>query len=525
MPATFSINIGSTTEAYRKSDILSVLQELPDNTSKLITPKSIRDAVFSVWANSVFKQTSGTSSIEYIGIDSNNPSNRDIKQKIFIGNRNVSGADVMNNSLLSTSNDTDIFLFNTKPDTSTQSSITKVSILAGTNSSLYQYAPYLKSELVGTNSVSMSIINPSISGGPVNISSSTGRVSINGLIFPTAAESSASASIGKILRYSGVYPNGSLVWSNDTVSVSTIGTIGSPTTIYGSPVLINGTPIEFVDNNIIPLTVGGVLIGSSFSSGSYTFGTYSQDWPVTEVLRRILYPYVPPVLTISIINNITGTTYSEIGSTSSMTLSYSITKYSENISSSNISGTTFSGVSFSASPGYVLSGTVSAFTFSSASASVNYILKVSDDKYSPSSFSYSATASINFGYPTMYGFSSTKIVATGPGVSPTCTSVCAEISRIIIPSPGSQSIFLNYNGYGYLYFIEPYFFPLLRYIKDPNGYIIHDYGDWGSSALTYSSVHTTISPIGGGASYSTTVSIWRTIATCSYPGGNFEFTF
>jgi len=97
MPATYSINVGQTTEAYRKQDINSVLADIPNNTQKLISPKDVRDAFLSSWANSSFKQTIGVASIEYVGLDSGDPSNRDIKQKIFIGKRNYAGTDIMNN--------------------------------------------------------------------------------------------------------------------------------------------------------------------------------------------------------------------------------------------------------------------------------------------------------------------------------------------------------------------------------------------------------------------------------------------
>ena len=100
MPATYSINIGTEYEAYRLPDILSVLKNIPDNTHKLISPKDVRDAFLSTWANSPIKQTTTTTGVEYIGIDSGNPANRDIKQKIFLGKRNFGGSDVLNNTLL-----------------------------------------------------------------------------------------------------------------------------------------------------------------------------------------------------------------------------------------------------------------------------------------------------------------------------------------------------------------------------------------------------------------------------------------
>jgi len=111
MPATYSISVGTPTEALRKQDINSVLLDLPDNTQKLISPKDVRDAFVTTWANSAFKQTIGQANIEYLGIDSGNPNNRDIKQKIFIGKRNYAGLDIMNNVLLNDTNN-DIYIYN-----------------------------------------------------------------------------------------------------------------------------------------------------------------------------------------------------------------------------------------------------------------------------------------------------------------------------------------------------------------------------------------------------------------------------
>ncbi len=56
MPATYSVNIGTEYEASRLPDILSVLKNIPDNTHKLISPKDVRDAFLSTWANSPIKQ-------------------------------------------------------------------------------------------------------------------------------------------------------------------------------------------------------------------------------------------------------------------------------------------------------------------------------------------------------------------------------------------------------------------------------------------------------------------------------------
>ena len=165
MPATFSINIGQLTEATRKKDITNVLNDIQDNTQKLISPRDVRDAVLSLWANTPFKVTTPNSltGFEYIGIDSSNPSNRDIKQKILLGKRNFGNLDIMSPTLLNHSS-VDIFLYNTKPDNASQveQNSTKVAILAGTNSTLYTTAPYFESKVkTDLSGIDFNIINPS----------------------------------------------------------------------------------------------------------------------------------------------------------------------------------------------------------------------------------------------------------------------------------------------------------------------------------------------------------------------------
>lgn len=512
MPSTYSINVGQPTEATRKQDIYTVLQDIPDNTSKLISPRDVRDAILSTWANSSFRQTIGTPSVEYIGIDSGDPSNRDIKQKILIGKRNIAGVDVMNNLLLSDPN-TDIFFYNTKPDSSLTQSQTRISILAGTDSTLHSQSVYIQSRVTGTSSEvnQLDFVNPSLYGGPINLYSTLGRVSINGIIFPTVEESFASASNGRILRYKGTYPFGSLAWDDSNVSLANIGSTGSPTVILGSPVTINGFPLELTDSTPVPQTIGGITQGTTFSSV-----------PLIEVVERLLYPYIEPVLYLSVTNLTSGSTYAEIGTTASSILSYSLTRMSNDISTYSISGTTYSGLSFSALPGSIISATISAPTYSAwpSLGPKTWILSVSDN-YPFMLASYSATASVDFIYPVMHGFSTIiAVFLTAPGL-------CSVLGRSSIPQPGaSSSIFINYSGGGFFYFIHHNSWTQdIKYIKDPNGYIIHDYNNWGSSFFTYSVISTFITPTGGGIGYTSSFRYWHTTATCSYPGGDFEFIY
>ena len=517
MPVTYSISVGTPTEALRKKDINSVLLDLPDNTQKLISPKDVRDAFLSAFATSAFRQTVGKAGIEYIGIDSGNPTNRDIKEKIFIGKRNYSGTDIMTNSLLNNSN-SDIYIYNTKPDNSPTQSTT-ITILAGTNSNLYTYAPYIKSDVVNSGSaLSLEMVNPSLFSGPINVYSNTGRVAINGILFPTVAETSASASNGRILKYSGSYPNGVLRWAEPTVSIANIGSIGAVTNIYGSPSNVNGYPLEFVDNSIVPLSVGGIAQGSSFSSGSFN----GQNWPLSEVIRKILYPYVPPTLSLSITDG--GLNFLSTGITHSALFSYSITRYTNNISSYNISGTTYSGLSFSSTMGGQLNATFSLNIYSDGNNSLggltqSYVLSARDNP-SLITFSHSATSSIRFIHPSFYGFNLTNITLGSQLGDFINTS-----TRFTYPYLGpSQSTSLVYNGFGYVYFVVPNVYPILSIIKDPNGFIVHNSLFPLISAFTYS----TITPAGGNNLPTSVPSyrVYRTIATCSYSGfGNFEFIF
>ena len=311
-----------------------------------------------------------------------------------------------------------------------------------------------------------------------------------------------------ILRYRGTYPNGYFKWEQPTISLNNIGTPGYPTNIYGSTVSVNGYSIEFIDNNLTPTTLGGVTMGSSFSANSFDNGPGFQNWPVTEVLRKVLYPYVPPVLQIIAINNSnpSNPSYAEIGTTPSISLTYSITTYarneSEKINPYSISNTNVTGLSFSGLPGTKLNSVFNTSTFSATTGPKNWVLSVND-----SIGIYSLTASINFIRPVYYGFTSSVL-----------TNNYTPLIKSVTPYPGlSSSISFTYNGSGYLYFVYPATFTTLSQIQDPNGFIIYDSDYPQLSAFTYSTQGQYI--------------VWRTKLQCNYPGAttsqnsNFKFIF
>lgn len=511
MSLTYSINLNSITETTRQESIYTVLNNLPNNTDKLISPRDVRDAFLTSWSNSIFKITHPDSYINYpyIGIDTNNPSDRDFKHKMLLGKRSNGSLDVMSSTLLGT--DTDIFFYNTKSDTDPNIDSTKLSILAGDDSSYYPSAPYIESKKTGTE-IDLNIKNPN---GNINVNSVTGRISVNNVNFPTLSENTSDIADGKVLRYVGTYPNGKFEWVMPSVTTTTIGSPGGTTNITGSPVTLNGYNLEFIEDTLVPKTIGGVDIGDNFESGSFNETAPGlndgDDWPMTEVIRKLLYPYVKPEFNISVSNLTLGSSgdiYAEVGVSSNIEISYDVTIFSydvdyviddittptsgivtgDNNSSSiaiNAGGPSY----FSNNPGSSITNIFSHVVNKSSIGNVDFKLTVTEIG---SGTSYDKLASIEFVDPIYYGVSSVDI--TNATEFTTFTSTANKL----VKSYNDQSYYeVDYDGVGYLYFAYPnYFVTNLTEIKDPNGYIIHDINSLALSSFDSSSLvrNTTGSP-------------------------------
>lgn len=518
MSLTYSINVGQPTESLRKADIYSVLQDLPDNTSKLISPKDVRDAFLSTWVNSAFKITTPStfSSAYYIGVDSGNPADRDQKSKILLGKRQFGNLDILSSGLINNSQ-TDVFVYNTKSDSATQSS-TRMAFLAGTNSILFNDAPYIEGFNENNVGISLNIVNPNPYDGAINILSRTGRVAINGIVFPTLDETSASASNGRILRYFGTYPTGFLRWDEPTISDVVIGNPGSTTSIYGSPVLVNGYSLEFVDNSQVPVKIGDFNPGDTFATGSFS----GQDWPLSEVIRGILYPYLPPELEISVVDSNTGLNYGSINTNTTLSITYSVKTYArednESISDYHIklnSNYLYGGSSFSATPSSVISSSFSYLTFSSTPTTWNFDLVATTIPGGTisSGHSFSSTSIFKWVLPIYYGFTSSII-----NNSSSLTSISSGLTSIALLNE-SQTVSLSMTGSGYIYFIYPSTFTNnINMIKDPNGFILYDQANSSFSSFTSSSYLNT--------SLSQNYEVWSNGYLTNYDGsGNFEIKF
>lgn len=497
---TFSLNIGTTTEANNyplHASFSYLLNELPDNESKLISPHVLRDVSLSLQSSVIFKETVASgSTVAYIGIDTLNPSDKDVKLPIVIGKRSYSGTysyseshDLMKSDTLTS--DVDIFLYNTRIDT-VSNTTTRVMILSGTNFGTFNSSPYFQSQVVSgvylgvTNSLSLDFVNP-YSNGDVNIGSSFSTISINTITFPGLTESSASASNNRTL----MYEDGKLAWSDIVYPpVSYIGATSTVTNIYGSPVNINGYPIELTDTRKVPITFGDIVLGSTFNNDA-----------VSDVIKRMLYPYLPPICSISILPPYSSG-YVEVGTYPTPTIQYSITKRSLPTLLTSLSNmipsvypaitTLGQNVVTSTSNGVVISPITGTST--------HFKISVTDGTQSNS-----ATASLTGIYPYFYGFSSLSSM-TSIGL--------ASLSKLA-EYKGDKVV--DITGTNSFYFVYDYDYGTLSNIYD-------SYGNTVSGSFSHTSSYFS-SPTGLWASKQFYVYKSNSLGVVGPPSENFQFVY
>ena len=505
---TFSINTSTSTQATVYNiigatavDLSDVLTNLHDNQNKEITPVIIRNSILTAWSSSAFKQTlASQSSTYYIGVDTGDTdySNKDVKSKVYFGKRAFSGTssyspnhDIMTSTILNRIDD--VFLFNTKRD-SVSNNRTRISVLSGTNSSLFSTSPYIQSQKITTNgtysALSLDFINETIGGGTsstIAFRSDYGTVSFNNIVFPTIQYSSLTASNDKVLTWN----NGSMIW--DVMSYSTINYIGatnSTTNIYGSPVNINGFPLIFTDNRPCTNAIGDIQLGESFNSES-----------IVQMLKRIIYPYLAPECTITL-RAPHSSGYVEVGSSPLIKLDYTITKRSLPTLTTSLSYMIPSSYPAIVSPGQVLvSGSASGVIISPVtSATTSFTITVSDGTQSNS-----ATTHVKGIYPYFHGFSN---------LSTMTTAGLASLNKVV-ESKSDKNI--DVIGSGNLYFIYDADYPVLSGI-------INEFGNTISSSFS-SSVLTLSSPTGLWASKQFRVYQYNGVSQIGPPSVNYQFKY
>ncbi len=440
----------------------SLLEDLKDNEEAYIVPKYLRDMIISTWDSIPFKETTASgSSISYIGIDSgqaddlNVKPNRDLEvNKILIGKRSFTGtqsytasADIMTSSLIQT--DIDLYFYNTKPDIASQQR-TRVRMLAGTNPNLHSFSPYLQSQIVtvpgGTQSSTMDIIAPIgdihiLSRGKDIFGNDTqdgGTVSMNGITFPTFGSSSNVS--GGLDKKNLIYRDGELFWEKiEFPQTDHIGITGSNLNIYGDPVSLNGMPLEFTDTRYVTSAIGDIQIGSTFDSMS-----------ISDVIRKIVYPYLPPMCALSLSPG--QNQYLEVGTYPNISLSYTITKRSESTKPTKLINMIPSTYPAITAPGQiVISGTARGVVITPLMATSSlFTIKASDGQGSTI-----ATASVSGIYPYFYGFTSSNTLG-----------VAALSSMNKAVEPKGDKVY-DVTGSGNLFFAYDYDYGPLSQILDP----------------------------------------------------------
>jgi hypothetical protein len=542
------------TEANQLSGIVNVLNTLPDNTAKQISPKDVRDAVYTLWENTILKPTSVSgSTVKYIGVDqyqlTNSQDDSNIYPKMYFGKKQTGGQFIMSDQLLATNND--FFFYNMKDNTTVGDYHTTIAILAGTGSFLYNgdiSAPIIKSTVVsdpGGNYINLDITNKSIinvngteSGGDVNISSSRGYVSINNVIFPKASDITA-ANDGYVLKYRWIGGNAYGVWESAfSQSITSINYPQGQVTITGNPIVLNG--YRFSDSTIVATGIGGIQAGETFSNVD-----------VLDMLRRIIYTYVTPRVStfFNLTTDSTPITLIESGDTTryaNTRLNYSlIVNATYSVTSISFDSPAGGVTPIGSLPGTPATrGTYTGVVRPDASNVLNV-----GEFYRVLSYTFSAidtypttsrsNSKLTVVLPYFYGTSATLATTsnTGPDsinniLGTNSSAPTGKLNSLLVnPIIGTPTASDNQNlyittrglgtgdGQGYIYFGFPAGFPLLKEIKDNNGEI----GNTVTSAFTtYSISITSPNNFWNGRPYIFYISNQTTVPISQYP---YKFIF
>jgi len=417
---TYSINLGTPLEttSYPLTNLLSgtastfdiLLDKIYDNESKIIKPRELRDFILSVNSSIVFKSTSNSNG-EFIGFDKGYPNDPDLKgYKILIGNKLYND----NSPLLTEDNisfvDDDIILSKTD-------NLEKTKIGFITNS---DKIPYIET------AIDFNIMNDD----SININSSLDRVNINDIALPSISENIDID--GKYL----VYQTDKLVWEKQNIEI-TDNIISNEETIIEGDLLLNNFLLEFKDNRKIPINIGDIKKANSFSN----------KISISEVIKRVIYTYLPPEINIEFIN----TQYNaiEVGSVIYPKVKYTINKKTFPVDVSFIN----------LNPSFIAPITTNNYETKTG------ILEVIISNPIPNS-THSFIGNLNDGqtiiqkellldivYPIFYGFSPNNI---------TDLSFLSNLNKLVIKKSNTQ---LDIQGTGIFYFIFPHSYGLLNSVN------------------------------------------------------------
>lgn len=506
MVPTYSI-ITPGQDAITYTQIDDIMGLLSDNSQMLITPKDVRDSIFSTWENSVFKYTTNSNGTNYIGI-----SRPEIKNiKLLLGKKEILGSSVLSDAIINSNTDVDMFFYNLKSDSSLSQNL-KIAFLAGTSQSVHLTPPYIEVLQVNgsTPSLSLNIKHDQLYGGDFNlIAGNNGRISLNNLILPSVNELTSMVSSPTTSRVGDLNivrsSSGFIELRSGGTILSELGLPGVTTNIYGSDVFVNGYPLDFTESLPIIEDIGGIKSGMTFS-----------NVPLVELLRQLLYPYLPPISSININQSVFERNHL---SSTNVTYTYSLVRRSMDITSSSISAQGISIISVLpvgptiSSNGYLSNSYNGSYTFSSSQILSNnsgvftFSIVANDGTQS-----YASSSVINFVYPYFYGFA--------PSYSNNQNNIDNYLTKLV--DVFNDNI-VSLSGTGYIYYCYPYNYGMLSEIYDGNGFLMWQYGS-ASNSWTYSSSISISSPSG---LWTTSYRIFRTmnVVTIPPPSQSYMFKF
>jgi len=524
---TFS---SGTTVANQLPGLINIVQVLPDNTAKVITPKNFRDSVFTLWENSMFKPTTvSESNIYYVGIDQYQVVKSDgtsIYPKVYFGKKQTGGQFIMSDAILSRP-EVDFFFYNTR-DNSGGNYDTAIAILAGTQSFLINNevaAPILKSTVVSSangpylnlNILNTSYVTDGVSpyGGDINLLSSYGKDSLNGFSFPKLEEHIGVPGQSKndyVLKYKWVNNEAIGVWESAfSQSITSINYPQGQVTITGNPIVLTG--YRFTDTNIVATGIGGIRAGETFNNVD-----------VLDMIRRIVYTYIPPVVTSSFTLNGAPISLLETGdgvTLGNIRLNYKVTvNATHSVQTFNIiplegnvtsTPTPFPSVLTRGDKSFVATLGFNPL-IPSAYKIYPYTFSITDNYPTNATYSNKLTVVLPYFYGSIATFSNTSaFLKPGAadsglndylGINPTApvgklNSILVE--PIIGSATYSNNLRLNITtqglgtgfGKGWIYFGYPSEFPPIKSIRDSNGLSMFNIMDPGSSAFATFSANIT----------------------------------
>jgi hypothetical protein len=488
-------------------------EDLISSTSSYIIPKYLRDAVLSIWDSIPFKETTASgSNTYYIGIDSGaadnllEKPNRDLNvNKILIGKRSYSGTqsytmshDIMTTQLIES--DVDIYFYNTRTDISSQQS-TRIGFLAGAESALHPFAPYIQNQVVtspgGTNSSSLDFVAPNgniyvMSKGQDNTGadlSESAPVSVNDIVFPSIGTSSVYQKSFGTDKKNLIWKNGELAWEQiEFPLVSSIGITGSGFEIHGD-VAINYHPIEFSDNRYVSSAIGDIALGSTFRLMS-----------VADVIRKIVYSYLAPSCTLSL--SLGQSQYLEVGTYPTVSLDYSITKMTNATKPTRLINMIPGTLAAISNPGQsVVNGQARGVVITPLMAtSSSFTIKVTDGE------NYNIATTSVFGiYPYFYGFTSSNVMNI---------STLSTMQKSVEPK-GDKSHDITGSG-NFFFAYDADYGPLSQILDPSNTNIISSFS---------SNVKMISSPTGLWASKQYRVYLLEGMPQVGPPSENYEFKY